>query len=68
MTDSYIAEHLLLRRYFLARIEHLTALKKAHPTMEVETQRLIAWTLISTYRDCCLLDVGAAAESMLIGR
>ena len=61
MTDSYILGHVPLRTYFLARIERLTAFKQGHPTIDVETQ-LIAWTLISTYRDCCQLDVGAAAE------
>ena len=66
MTDS-IVERMLLRRYFLARIERLTAFKQAHPTMDMEAQRLIAWSLISTYRDCCQLDGGAAAESMLLG-
>ena len=68
MTGSYRAEQMQLRRYFLARLERLMAFKHDHPTMDVETQRLIAWTLISTYRDCCQLDVGVAAESMLLER
>ena len=68
MIDSHIVERMLLSRYFLARIERLMAIKQRQPITDVETQRLIAWTLISTYRDCCQLDVGATAESMLLGR
>ena len=68
MTDPQAVERMLMRKFFLARIERLTAIKQRQPTMDVETQRLIAWTLISTYRDCCQLDVGSTAESMLLGR
>jgi hypothetical protein len=33
--------------------------------MDVETQRLIAWALISAYRDCVRLGVGSVAEAEL---
>jgi hypothetical protein len=36
--------------------------------MGIETQRLIAWAMISTYWDCCQLDVGEGADPMLRGR
>ena len=56
------------RELFLARIERLLALKRAQPAMDVETQRLIAWALISAYRDCVQLGVGSVAEAELRDR
>ncbi len=54
-----------LRMLFLARLERLADIKQRQRIMDVETQRLIAWAMISLYRDCVELDVGAAAETMM---
>ena len=54
-----------LRLLFLARLDRLAGIKQRQPVMNVETQRLIAWAMISLYRDCVQLDVGAVAEAML---
>jgi len=54
-----------LRVHFLARLKRLADIKQRQPIRDMETQRLIAWAMISLYRDCVELDVGAAAEAMM---
>ncbi len=62
-------EHTPLQRYFLCRLEHLHALRRASRTevlLDDEDQRLIDLALYGAWRDCVDEGVGDVA-SRLVG-